>query len=85
MVQSAIAPKALAEKVKLLNRVKEQKKKNQSLTMRQLAALGVVSKKWQKMRQGWVSHMMRWCFASVIWEESVYTGKESDVENAINE
>ena len=42
-VQSAMAPKALVEKVKLLNKVKEEKEKNQSLTTKQLAALDDVS------------------------------------------
>ena len=40
LVQS---PKALVEEVKLLNKVKEEKEKNQSLTTKQLAALVVVS------------------------------------------
>ena len=39
-----MAPKALVEEVKLLNKVKEEKEKNQSLTIKQLAALVVVSK-----------------------------------------
>ena len=37
------ARKALVEKVKLLNKVKEEKEKNQSLTTKQLAALVCVS------------------------------------------
>ena len=38
-----MAPKALVEEVKLLNKVKEEKEKNQSLTTKQLAALAGVS------------------------------------------
>ena len=49
-----MAQKALAEQVKLLNKVKNEKEKNQSLTTWQLAAIVGVSKStlydWQKMR-----------------------------------
>ena len=42
-VQPAMAPKTLIEEVKLLNKVKEEKEKNQSLTTKQLVALVGVS------------------------------------------
>ena len=57
-----MAPKALVEEVKLLNKVKEEEEKNQSLTTKQLAALVVCRNApymtGKKMIQGCVSNMM---------------------------
>ena len=85
-----MAQKGLGEKVNLLNKVKEEKEKNQSLTTRQLAALVGVSKStlhdWQKnearLREEYDEAVFR---GSGLAKKRQRTGKEKDVENAINE